>query len=243
MNFMDEPTRRKLVAEAKSRGAIVIPRMKLQVHQNGAKFPISKVYVDDEQLDPNQDYTLVIIPEGPRLEGVVLTYFDGRIGPVVLGTYPAALKTAEIEETCKTWLDMSNGPGFFSASSGAITGLNHFFNVKNQRMPGGKDMVLLTLLVGNKPGAIIEAVVSTTLAEQAEKLENDFALFRALCADVEAGTEKLDKDEMVAAKNKVLGHLESAKAALDIALEIQEKLDILGSGKKGSEAKGLIQKR
>jgi hypothetical protein len=88
MNFMDEPTRKKLVAEAKSRGAIVIPRMKLQVHQNGAKFPISKVYVDDEQLDPNQDYTLVIIPEGPRLEGVVLTYFDGKIGPSLARIQP-----------------------------------------------------------------------------------------------------------------------------------------------------------
>jgi hypothetical protein len=132
---------------------------------------------------------------------------------------------------------MANSPGFFSASSGAITGLNYFFNVNNQRVPGGKDMVLLTLLVGNKPGSIIEDIVSVTLAEEAEKLKNDFALFRALCLDVEAGTEKHDKDEMVAAKNKVLGQLAHAKAALDTTLEIQEKLDFLGPGKKAGEAK------
>ncbi len=243
MNFMDATSRRKLVAEAKSRGAIVIPRMKLQVHQNGAKFPISKVYVDDEQLDPYQDYTLVIIPEEPRLEGIVLTYFDGKIGPVILGTYPASLQTNEVQEICIKWFDMSSGPGFSSASSGAITGLNYLFEVNNQYMSGGKDSVLLTLLVSNKPGTIIEDIVSTTLAEQAEDLVNDFSLFRALCADVEAGAEKDEKDEMAAAKNKVLSHLESAKAALDTALKIQEKMDMLGSGKKGSEADGFIHNR
>jgi hypothetical protein len=232
-----------LVAEAKSHGAIVIPRMKLLVHQNGAKFPISKVYLDDEQLDPNQDYTLVIIPEGPRLEGVVLTYFDGKIGPTVLGTYPDTLEIAEIQETCGKWMDMSNGPGFFSASSGSITGLNYLFEVNNQWVPGGKDSVLLTLLVNYKPSIFIEDIVSATLTDQAERLINDFSLFRALCADVEAGAEKSDKNEMAAAKNKVLGHLEYVKGALDTALEIQEKIDMLGSGKRASEPKGLIQKR
>ncbi|MBN2153362.1 MAG: hypothetical protein JW839_18050 [Candidatus Lokiarchaeota archaeon] len=226
-----------MVAEAKSRGGIVIPHMMLQVHKNGAKFPISKIYVDDEQLDPNQAYTLVIIPEGPRLEGIVLTYFDRKLGPAIIGTYPASLLNAEVQETCINWFDMRAGPGFFSASSGTITGLNYYFEVINPRMPGGKDSVLLTLLVNSKPSILIEDIVSNTLAEQAEKLSNDLTLFRALYADVEAGTEKHNKDEMTAAKNRVLGHLPEVKAALDDALEIQEKLDVLESGKKLADKK------
>jgi hypothetical protein len=241
MNPIEESTRRRLAAEAKSRGGIVIPHMMLQVHKNGAKFPISKVYVDDEQLDPNQEYTLIIIPEGPRMEGVVLTYFDRKLGPVVLGAYPATLQNDVVEETCKTWLDMIKDPGFSSASSGSITGLNYLFEVRNQNMPGGKDSVLLTLLVGNKPGIIIEDIVSNTLAEQAEKLIDDFAAFRTLWVDVEAGTIKHNSDEITGAKNRVLHRLEEVKAAVDVALEIQEKLDALGSGNKTAEIKGKKQ--
>ena len=81
MILMDGKTRRKLILEAKKFGGISIPHMKLQVHQNGAKFPISKVYVDDEQLDPALYYTLVIIPEGfgTKLNGIALTHFDPQL--------------------------------------------------------------------------------------------------------------------------------------------------------------------
>jgi len=71
MILIDGKERKKLIAEAKKYGGITIPRMKLQVHQSGAKFPISKVYVDDEQLNPDTFYTLLIMPEGKSLSGVV----------------------------------------------------------------------------------------------------------------------------------------------------------------------------
>ncbi len=47
-------------------------------------------------------------------------------------------------------------------------------------------------------------------------------------------------NEMAIAKNKVLRHLANAKAALDNALEIKEKLYLLEPGKKTGDAKGLI---
>ncbi len=71
MMLIDGKERKKLITDVKRYGGITIPRMKLQVHQSGAKFPISKVYVDDEQLNPDKFYTLVIIPEGTSVAGVV----------------------------------------------------------------------------------------------------------------------------------------------------------------------------
>jgi hypothetical protein len=71
MMLIDGKERKKLIIEAKKYGGITIPRMKLQVHQSGAKFPISKVYVDDEQLNPDAFYTLLIIPEGMSMSGYV----------------------------------------------------------------------------------------------------------------------------------------------------------------------------
>ena len=69
--LIDGKERKRLIADAKKYGGITIPRMKLQVHQSGAKFPISKVYVDDEQLNPDTFYILVIIPEGTSVSGFV----------------------------------------------------------------------------------------------------------------------------------------------------------------------------
>ena len=71
MILLDGKERKKLILEAKKYGGITIPHMKLQVHQSGAKFPISKVYVDDEQLNPDTFYTLLIMPEGKSMSGVV----------------------------------------------------------------------------------------------------------------------------------------------------------------------------
>jgi len=59
----DKPSQEKIMLEAETFGGISIPHVNVQVHEDGARFPISKVYIEDGLLDPNVAYTLLILPE------------------------------------------------------------------------------------------------------------------------------------------------------------------------------------
>ena len=57
LNVMNEKERKRIILESRKFGGLSLRRQKLRVHKNGAKFPISKIYIDDEVLDPKISYT------------------------------------------------------------------------------------------------------------------------------------------------------------------------------------------
>ena len=77
MKMMIEKDRKNIISEVQKFGGIGLRHQSLRVHKNGAKFPISKNYIDDELLDPEILYTLILIPEIKiaTRTGVVLSYF------------------------------------------------------------------------------------------------------------------------------------------------------------------------
>jgi hypothetical protein len=239
MTLMDGATRRKLILEAKKCGGIAIPHMKLQVHQNGAKFPISKVYVTDEQLDPDTFYTLVIIPEGlvSRLTGVMLSFFNPLKGPTIFASIPADILNQELKDACHFWME-SKDLGFFMASSGELFGLNYAFEIESKRSRYGKESLMFSFLTNTKQSVFIEDIVSSIFAEYAEKMKNEPDMYNAFHMDDEKNLDDVDKADLEETRKhtheRVLILLNSLKVELDRSLEIQEKFDMLGSGGKKS---------
>ena len=90
LNVMDEKERKKLIIDSRKFGGLSLRRQKLRIHRNGAKFPISKVYIDDEVLDPDIQYTLVLIPEAyiAKKSSMNLFYFQRKMGPISFYSYP-----------------------------------------------------------------------------------------------------------------------------------------------------------
>jgi len=241
MILMDGKTRRKLILEAKKYGGIAIPHQKLQVHQNGAKFPISKVYVDDEQLDPSMIYTLVIIPEGFGINntGIVLTHFDAKLGPVVIAATSAEIINDDLKETCGRWM-ASSEPGFFTASSGSLFGSNYLFEIESTAARTGKETIMLSLVTNKKTGVFIEDIVSTVFLDHVEQIKKEFDMYMKDYAGGESSLVKEEKSEFLKARTqfqeRLLLCLNQVKAELDRSLEIQEKIDLLRNGNKTKES-------
>ena len=85
---MDEKKRNQFISDARKEGGIVMLHQKLQVHKNGAKFPVNKVYVDDELLSEDQPYTMILLPEPIVPSSCILSYFDDKVGSLIFGEIP-----------------------------------------------------------------------------------------------------------------------------------------------------------
>nr|MDO8114685.1 hypothetical protein [Candidatus Sigynarchaeota archaeon] len=235
-----------MMLEARMYGGVAIPHTKLQVHQNGAKFPISKVYIDDELLDPNMFYTLIILPEGARLskEGtvLVLTQFHFQRGPEILEAFPADLLSNDAKEACLEWLASGKQPEFFTASKGKQVGFNYLFEVPSNVRKGGKESFMLSLVTDSKQVASIEDFLESILEEQISKMQNELSVFQEQPPEpktelTDAQKGDLEKENELV-HEKIRAHLKEIKANIDRTLEIQEKLEDLGyRGKKSKELK------
>ena len=75
MEIMNEKERKKMIVDSHKFGGISLRGQLLRVHKNGAKFPISKAYIDDELLDPAVSYTLILIPEAK----IAIGFLDRKI--------------------------------------------------------------------------------------------------------------------------------------------------------------------
>ena len=75
---MNNEIYKKLMQEARQLGGIALRHQTLKLHQNGAKFMISKSYVDDEILEVNMPYTMILIPESSADLISILTYFHPK---------------------------------------------------------------------------------------------------------------------------------------------------------------------
>ena len=100
MKVMDEKNRNRIISDAKKFGGIGLRTQKLRIHNNGAKFPISKVYIDDKVITDEILYTLVLIPEVKisSKSGVILSYFRRKVGPIVFYAYPENIFTEKEKE-------------------------------------------------------------------------------------------------------------------------------------------------
>ena len=54
---------KQMINDAQMLGGIVIYGKMIKVHQNGVKIMLAKSYVSDGILDPEQKYTVIIVPE------------------------------------------------------------------------------------------------------------------------------------------------------------------------------------
>ncbi|HMF32975.1 MAG TPA: hypothetical protein VKK79_16245 [Candidatus Lokiarchaeia archaeon] len=177
--MLSEVTRKKLIMEARQLGGLAIPHLKLQVHQNGAKFPISRVYVEDEQLESNTYYTVIAIPENPKEWGIAVTYFDQLLGPTVFSAFPAAIWDENFNDACVQWFDNSNGPGLFPSIARNLYSLNFFFEIPSEWNRTGKEAVMISFVADTKPNFFLEDAISTEMSNLSEVMKHDGGLFKA----------------------------------------------------------------
>ncbi|MFX0002040.1 MAG: hypothetical protein ACFE9C_12565 [Candidatus Hodarchaeota archaeon] len=187
MKMMIEKDRKNIISEVQKFGGLSLRRQSLRVHKNGAKFPISKTYIDDELLDPEIVYTLILIPEIKiaTKTTVALSYFARKKGPLVFYAYPKGILEEDFSIQIANIMDQVFKEGFFVHQSSKVpSSLNYYFEIPSEWARGGKEMLMISVILDKLPNRLLEKSIQEICTEFALQLKNSEGLFKALYMEV-----------------------------------------------------------
>ena len=183
MKMMIEKDRKDIISEVQKFGGIGLRRQSLRVHKNGAKFPISKAYIDDEVLDPEMVYTLILLPEIKiaTKTTVALSYFVRRKGPLVFYAHPEGSLDEGLSIQIANIMDQAGKEGFFVHRSSIVpSSLNYYFEIPSEWARGNKEMLMISVNLDIPTNQLLEEDIQEICADFASRLKNTEGLFKAL---------------------------------------------------------------
>ncbi|MFX1570687.1 MAG: hypothetical protein ACFFCV_20305 [Promethearchaeota archaeon] len=180
--MMSEKDRKDIISEVQKFGGISLRRQSLRVHKNGAKFPISKTYIDDELLDPEMTYTLILIPEIKIASKTVVTlsYFERKIGPVIFYSYPEDIQDDRLPLIINI-MDQAYKEGYYVHMSSIVpSSLNYYFEIPSEWARGNKEMLMISVTLEKPISKLLGQSIQEICTDFATKLKNIEGLFKAL---------------------------------------------------------------
>jgi hypothetical protein len=180
---MYEKDRKDIISKIQKFGAIGLRHQSLRVHKNGAKFPISKTYIDDELLDPKIGYTLILIPEVKiaTKNGVALSYFARKKGPLVFYAYPEAILEEGFSIQISDIMKQVFKEGYFVHQSSTLpSSLNYYFEISSEWARGRKEMLMISVVLDKLTNTLLEEGIQKICNDFVEKLKSANGLFKAL---------------------------------------------------------------
>ncbi len=180
MQIMKEKTRNKLILEAKKYGGIGLRTQLLRVHKNGAKFPISKVYLEDKLINPEASYTLILIPEAnvASKSGLIITYFHRKKGPTLFYSYPDDAFTEREKRNTLDLMKTAFNEKFFTYQTIFFSSMNYYFEVESDWSRGNKEMILISIVLNTSINDILEEKVELLCQEFANKCQQTEGIYK-----------------------------------------------------------------
>jgi len=178
---MNEKDRKKMILESRKYGGISLRRQILRLHKNGAKFTISKAYIDDEVLDPNVSYTIIIIPEIKIAKQIIVTLsiFKRRSGPLMFYSFPENFLNKLEEESIAEKMALTFKDKFFIHQSSFVSSLNYYFEIYSDWARGNKEMLLFSVILDRKINKVNEEIIHSVCLDFESQLNSDKEMFKA----------------------------------------------------------------
>ena len=183
MKMMNEIERKKIIADILQYGGMGLRRQSLRVHKNGAKFPISKNYINDEVLNPQNTYTIILIPETKIAAdtSIILSFFARKKGPTIFHSYPEKALTESEKLSIIQNMNQAYKEEFFVQQSSTIpSSLNYYFEIPSEWARGNKEMLLISIMLNISITPIIEEILHPICIDFATQLKNDENSFKAI---------------------------------------------------------------
>lgn len=180
---MDEIERKKMITTIVEYGGIGLRRQVLRVHKNGAKFPISKNYIDDEVLNPENTYTILLIPEIKIATetSLLLSFFARRKGPSIFYSYPEmALAESEKISIIQNMDQAYKNEFFIYQSSTVPASINYYFEIPSEWARGKKEMLLISVMTNEHITQILQGLLQPLCIDFATQLRNDENTFKGI---------------------------------------------------------------
>ncbi|MFX1382099.1 MAG: hypothetical protein ACFFBP_06600 [Promethearchaeota archaeon] len=198
--MMEEIERKKMISYIHEFGGIGLRHQTIRVHKNGAKLPISKVYLDDEILNPESSYTVILIPEiklATRIS-VLLSYFSRRFGPTPFIIFPEQeISENEMRILAQNMAEATKKEFFVYLSNVIPSTLNYYFEINSEWARGNKEMLMITIMVNKPIIPLMEEDIQEICVKFAEKVKNIEGAFKALyLKDINSFQEK-DRSDII----------------------------------------------
>ena len=238
---MNEKDRKKMILDSHKFGGVSLRRQVLRVHKNGAKFPISKAYIDDEILDPDVSYTLILIPETKiAAETIVaLSFFKRRSGPHLFYSFPENVLNNVEKESVVDILIHSFKERFFVYQSSILSSLNYYFELHSDWARGNKEMLMISVILDQKINKAIEDIILTLCLDFESQLSSTPDIFKAFYIDEldkfsdeeHADVARISDNLKIILKEfykkiKIIQHQKTAKHVITVSLESEKKIDL-----------------
>lgn len=199
MKMMDELKRKNIITNVFKYGGIGLRHQTLRVHKNGAKFPISKNYIDDEILSPNVTYTVILIPETKIAieSSVQLSFFARRKGPTLFYSYPENAQTESEKLGIIQNMDQTFKKEFFIQQSSTLpASLNYYFEIPSEWARGNKEMLLLSIILNIPITPVLEDIIKPICLDFATQLKNEENSFKGIYINDMTRVPEKDKKEI-----------------------------------------------
>ena len=221
MEIMDEKNRNRLIIEAKKYGGIGLRSQKLRIHQNGAKFPISKVYLEDKIITDELLYTLVLIPEAriSSKSGVIFSYFHRKIGPIAFYAYPENEFTEKEEKITQDLMKTASNRKFFTYQTAFFSSMNYYFEIESSWARGGKEMLMLTIVLNTQINEIIEYKMEIICQEFETKIKETENIFKGIYLKAIERFEEGEKKEIKSNAELIRSYIKEFKDTVDITIK------------------------
>jgi hypothetical protein len=199
MKMMIEKDRKDIISEVQKFGGIGLRRQTLRVHKNGAKFTISKTYIDDELLNSEISYTLILIPEIKiaTKTTVALSYFARKKGPLIFYAHPEGTLDEGFSIQIANLMDEVSREGFFVHHSSTLpSSLNYYFEIASEWARGNKEMLMMSVFLDKQINKLLEQRIQDICNDFILQLKNTEGLFKALYMDVIDKIQEEDRSDI-----------------------------------------------
>ena len=182
MKMMNETERKKMITDVFKFGGIGLRRQSLRVHKNGAKFPISKNYIDDEVLNPRVKYTVILIPEVFIAEktSIILSFYEQARGFQLIHSYPENSLTPEEQWNILQNFENIEEQEFFTVQSSLTpASLNYQFQIPSTESENEKEILLLSVIINRSITPAEENIILPICQDFAAEVKDDILLIRS----------------------------------------------------------------
>jgi len=128
---------------------------------------------------------------------VALSYFHRKIGPLVFYSYPEDILNDDLSVRIANIMDQTFNEGFFTHSFENLNSMNYYFEIHSDWARGNKEMLMISIILGEKTTSEMEQNVSTLSREFSERLQANDEIFTAFYINDLSSFDENDRDSII----------------------------------------------
>jgi len=127
---------------------------------------------------------------------VSLSYFHRKIGPLVYYSFPENALDTRLYVRIANIMDQAIEEGFFTHSIEDLNSMNYYFEIYSEKARGGKEMLMLSVIIDQSMTPEIEQNILSSCIEFAEKLQSNEEVHKAFYINEKNSYDEIERKKI-----------------------------------------------